>query len=292
MSDHSWSRRDFLKRSALVAGGAVVAPSLITACSKSGGGSSLDDLKDKGTITIGISGEEPYSFRKDGKLTGEAPTVQEAIWHAIGIKNVESKQTEFSGLIPGLNSGHFDVVAAGMAITADRCKKAEFSEPVYCASEALMVKKGNPKNLSDFKSLASSGATLGVFSGAIEGDFAKDAGVSAGKIKTIPNQQAGMLQLTQGRIDAIALTRPSLAWALKQSKYTDQLEVLKGVPPTSCGGAVFRTGSDDLRDAFNEQLKKLKDSGKLMELIKPFGFTEDNKVPEGTTTEKLCKGNG
>ena len=299
MNTDNWSRRDFLKNGALAAGGAIALPSLLTACGSDSGGGALKDLKDKGTITIGISGEEPYAFLDNGKLTGEAPTVQTAIWKAVGIGKVEHKQTEFDGLIPGLNAGHFDVIAAGMFITPDRCKNAKFSEPVYCAPEAYMVPKGNPKNLSDFKSAATADVTVGVFGGAVEGDYLKKSGLSAGNIKTMPNQQAAITQLQQGRIDAVALTSISLKWALSQQpqKVQSKLEVTKGFTPVidgqkilGCGAAVFRDDQDDLRAAFNKQLKKLKDSGELTTMIKKFGFGEETLPPKDATTAKLCKG--
>ena len=246
MPDSQWSRRDFLRRSALLAGGAAIGPTLLSACGSSGGGGALKDLQDKGTITVGIAGEEPYGFLDNGKLTGESPTVQKAIWNALGINTVKAKETEFNGLIPGLKAHHFDAVAAGMFITPDRCKEAIFSDPIYCAPEAFMVQKGNPKNLTDFESVAKSNATLGVFNAAVEADYAKSAGVSGGQIKTMPNQQAAITQLQQGRIDAIALTSISLNWALKHQPQgtQDALEVTKGFFPVvngkkqlGCGGA-------------------------------------------------------
>lgn len=295
---NSWSRRDLLRRSAFLAGGVALGPALLSAC---GGSSttSLESLKKKGTITVGIAGEQPYGFQQNGKLTGEDPTIQKAIWGALGIDTVDAKQTEFDGLIPGLKAHHFDVVAAGMFITPDRCKNAIFSDPVYCAPEAFLVRKGNPKNLTDFPSVADSGATLGVFNAAVESDYAKEAGVDQSKIKTMPNQQSAITQLKQGRIDAIALTSISLNWALQHQSAATQkaLEVTKGFFPTvngkkqlGCGGAVFRPEDTDLRDAFNKQLAKLKKSGKLLELIKPFGFDESTIPPDDVTTKELCKG--
>jgi hypothetical protein len=35
-------------------------------------------------------------------------------------------------------------------------------------------------------------------------------------------------------------------------------------------------------------LKQAKESGELLRLLEPFGFTEDNIAPEGVTTAELC----
>jgi polar amino acid transport system substrate-binding protein len=129
------SRRSFLIQSSMVIGGVVAGPTLLSACTKTSTGttSKLDQVKSAGKITVGIAGEQPYAFLDHGKLTGEDPTVQMAIWKAAGINTVEAKQVSFDALIPGLNAGDFDVVAAGMFINPTRCEQASFSEPVYCA---------------------------------------------------------------------------------------------------------------------------------------------------------------
>jgi polar amino acid transport system substrate-binding protein len=292
------SRRGFLIRSSILTGGLIAGPTLLDACSKAdtGSGSKLDSLKSSGKITVGIAGEEPYDFLDKGKLTGEDPTVQEAIWKAVGIDKVDSKQVSFDALIPGLNAGDFDVISAGMFINPDRCKQAAFSEPMYCAPNAFMVPKGNPDNISDFASVAKAGIKLGVFSGAVEGDYAKRAGVPKSKIITVPDMPTGVTQLAQGRIRAIGLTSITLKWALKQdpsinAEVTEPFTpVVNGKPALGCGAAVFRKGDTDLVDAFNKELKKLKDSGELTKMIEPFGFGPETLPPDNVTTASLCAG--
>ena len=293
------SRRHLLVRGSFVAAGLVAGPALLGACGEkvdTGSGSRLDQLKSAGKITVGIAGEEPYAFLDHGKLTGEDPTVQEAIWKAVGIDKVESKQVSFDALIPGLNANNFDVVAAGMFINPDRCKQAAFSEPMYTAPNAFMVPKGNPDNISDFESVAKAGIKLGVFSGAVEGDYAKRAGVAENKIVTVPDMPTGVTQLQQGRIRAIGLTSITLKWALKQdpsinAEVTEPfVPVVDGKQQIGAGAAVFRKKDTDLVEAFNKELKKLKDSGKLTQLVEPFGFGPETLPPDDLTTAKLCAG--
>jgi len=292
------SRRGFLIRSSIATGGLIAGPALLSACSEAdtGSGSKLDSLKSANKITVGIAGEQPYAFLDHGDLTGEDPTVQKAIWNAIGIDDVEAKQVAFDSLIPGLNAGEFDVIAAGMFINPDRCEEAAFSEPMYCAPNAFMVPTGNPDNISDFESVAAAGIKLGVFSGAVEGDYAEKAGVSGGNIVTVPDMATGVTQLDQGRIQAIALTSITLNWALEQDPDIDAevteafIPVVDGEEVLGCGAAVFRKEDTDLVEAFNEELAKLKESGELTELIEPFGFGPETLPPDDVTTESLCAG--
>jgi polar amino acid transport system substrate-binding protein len=256
------TRRLFLVRSSVVVGGLVVGPTLLNACSKAetGGENRLDQLKSEGRITVGIAGEQPYAFLDHGKLTGEDPTVQKAIWNAVGIEEVTARQVGFDALIPGLNAGDFDVVAAGMFINPERCQQAAFSEPMYCAPNAFLVPPGNPDNLTDFESVAKAGIKLGVFSGAVEGEYATKAGVKKSNLVTVPDMSAGVSQLEQGRIQAIGLTSITLNWAIKQdpgieAEVTEPfIPVIDGEEQLGCGAAVFRKDDTELVDVTTAKL--------------------------------------
>ena len=65
---------------------------------------------------------------------------------------------------------------------------------------------------------------------------------------------------------------------------------IDGKSQIGCGGAVFRKQDNDAREAFNAELAKLNQSGKLLELIQPFGFGPETVPPGDLTTETICKG--
>jgi polar amino acid transport system substrate-binding protein len=294
----NWSRRDFLKRSGVTAG-LLTMPGLVAACGDDeteGGGGLLEQLRSQGSITVGIAGEKPYAYLEGGDLTGMDPSVQKEIWGNLGIDDVRAEQVDFDGLIPGLAARRFDVVAAGMFITPERCGQAAFSDPMYCAPNAFLVPPGNPDDISDFKSVADAGIKLGVLGGAVEGIFAEETGVKSSNIVEMPSLRDGLLQLEQGRVGAFGLTSITLKDVLKENPDTDVeltepfTPVIDGKEQLGCGGAVFRKRDSDLRQAFNEELAKLKESGELLKIIKPFGFGPETTPPEDATTARLCKG--
>jgi polar amino acid transport system substrate-binding protein len=303
MTERRWTRRNFLERSALLAalaaGGGTLAGCTSTDEGGDGGdggdgGNALRQLKSQGYITVGFAGEAPYAFKEGGDLTGEAPAVHRAIWKANGIDEVRGVQVDFGQLIPGLNAGRFNAVAAGMFILPERCRQAAFSEPVYCAPSAFLVESGNPDDLTDFQSVADAGITLAVLPGAVEGIYAKKSGVADNKIIEVASQRDGLSALEAGRAGAFALTSISLNNIADDNPDAD-IEVTEPFTPVidgkeqhGCGGAVFRRRDDDLRKAFNKELAKLKKSGELLELIKPFGFGKETVPADDLTTERLC----
>ncbi|TXS16137.1 ectoine/hydroxyectoine ABC transporter substrate-binding protein EhuB [Streptomyces sp. ms191] len=296
-------RRGFLTGTALL-GGAALTPAFLTACSRTqvGTGAPADDggllasLKEQGFVRVGFAGEAPYGFQEGGKLSGEAPTLHGEIFSALGIPELRPTLTEFGALIPGLLAGRFDVVSAGMAITPERCAKVIFSEPEFVSPTALMVRRGNPKGLTDLASCAAKGATVGVLTAAVETSYAEAAGVPDGSVKTLAKQQDGLDAVLAGRIDAFVLTGISLRW-LARTNAGAAIEVLDpfvpvvdGVRQFSPGGAVFRPGAKALRDAFDRELTKITaDRARYVGLIGRFGFTEREVPPRDLRTAELCR---
>lgn len=292
------TRRDFLRTAALLAG----AVPLAAACSSTNpqqeqsGGGTLDKAKQQGFIQVGFANESPYGFMdKNGKLTGEAPELARVIFKELGIPQVKGVQVDFGGLIGGLQARRYDTIAAGMFITPERCKAAAFADPDYIAKNAFMVKQGNPKGITSFEGAAKSGAKLGVLVGAVENDYAKAAGVKKGNVKTFSDQADAYEGLTGGRIDAIALTRISLADLLsKHSGAPYEITppftpLLNGKPQLGAGAFAFRPADTDLLKAFNGKLAELKKSNRLLPIIQPFGFSAA-ELPGNHTAAEFCKG--
>ncbi|MEU3598489.1 ectoine/hydroxyectoine ABC transporter substrate-binding protein EhuB [Streptomyces sp. NPDC006798] len=241
------------------------------------GGSLLEQLRAKGTVRLGIAGEQPYGYiGRNGEMTGSAPAIARRIFRELGVEEVQPFPTEFGSLITGLNALQFDVVGAGMFITPARCDQVLFSDPEYQMLTGFLVAKGNPKKLRTFADVAGSGARFATGVGYAEIDYAKEAGVK--KIVTLPDQLAGLLAVEQGRVDVFAGTAVAVrnvAKGSRRAEITPEVTPYRdGKPVVDVGGFAFRTPETRLRDAFNRELHKLRRSGELLELMRPFGFRE------------------
>ncbi|WP_372698912.1 ectoine/hydroxyectoine ABC transporter substrate-binding protein EhuB [Arthrobacter sp. JSM 101049] len=305
--------RTFRRR--LLASGAVLASlSLaLTGCGGStttegadGGNSSvaageghLQSLKDKGSITVAIAGEAPYSYEKDGKATGATIALAKKIYGGMGIDDVNTVLVDWNSLIPGLTAGRFDAVSAGMSILPDRCANADFADPAIMYTTALMVQKGNPKGLTDLDSVkkkedGGEDIKLAVLAGGIEAGYADSLGL---KVQSVPDAQTGMDTVNNGRADAFAMTAISLNFMADQNpdsnvEVTDAfVQDIDGTPQIGAGTAVFAQGDDELREAYNEGLAKITESEQsYLDVVGEYGFTAENLPPKDLTTEELCKG--
>ncbi|MFF6999335.1 ectoine/hydroxyectoine ABC transporter substrate-binding protein EhuB [Streptomyces sp. NPDC008313] len=281
--------------SALGAVGALGAAgcSRVATASDTEGGELLDRLRAQGVARLGIAGEIPFGYiDKDGELTGEAPELAKVIFKRLGVDRVQAVPTEFGSLIPGLNSQQFDVVSAGMYINPERCEQVIFSDPDYQMLDAFIVRKGNPKNLRNYEDVVKAKAKFATGTGYAEIQYAVDAGYKQSDILIVPDQVAGLNAVEAGRADVFAGTALTAREVVKKSRKAEATEpfapIVDGEKHVDGGGFAFRPNETNLRDGFNRELRKMKDSGELFRILRPFGFTENEMTD--MTAKELCRG--
>lgn len=253
---------------------------------------SLADARERGSLRASFVNEVPFGYiGRDGQPTGEAPEIARAILARIGIDRLEGRLTEWPSLIPGLDAGRWDVIAAGMYITPERCEQVLFTEPTYRIGQAFLVEAGNPHDLHSYEDVrADSGVTLGIMEGAVERGYAERAGIPERQIETIPTQEEMLAAVQAGRVDAVALSELSIAEMAEQGG--DEVEMVEdfATPDYAMGYGAFAFRKDDraLRDAFNDELTAFIGSDEHLELVERFGFGDDN-LPD-LDREALCAG--
>ena len=248
-------------------------------------GTTLERLRADGVARVGIAGERPYAYvGTDGTVTGEAPTVARAVLSGLGVGGLEAVQVPFSRLVDGLLAGQFDVVAAGLTVTPARCARVAFSRPDFVAPLAFLVAAGNPYGIRTFDGVRRAGVPVGVLDGSAEQEYAAAAGVDPALVRTYDAQSTLFRAVSGGEVPAGALTRISLLDELSRNPGTP-VQVTPGVAVAvdadgrrvfPSGAFAFRPEDTDLRTAFDAGLADLQASGRWLEIVRPFGFSEEN----------------
>ncbi|SCW89806.1 polar amino acid transport system substrate-binding protein [Rhizobium mongolense subsp. loessense] len=249
----------------------------------------VEQLKEQGFARIAIANEPPFtSVGADGKVSGAAPDVARVIFERLGVKEVVASISEYGAMIPGLQAGRHDAITAGLFMKPERCAAVAYSEPMLCDAEAFAVKKGNPLKLKSYKDIADNAdAKIGAPGGGTEEKLALEAGVPRDRVIVVPDGQSGIKMLQDGRIDAYSL--PVLSIHDLMAKANDaNLETVAPVvgAPVYCDGAAFRKQDVALRDAYDVELKKMKESGEFAKIVEPYGFSAAAAM--STSREKLC----
>lgn len=287
------SRREFVRVGSLAVASLSLGP-LLAACQSSTDSTTLEQARRQGFIRVGFANEVPYGYLSDsGKPTGAAPEVAAEVMRRLGVPALDGVVVSFGSLITGLREERFDVIAAGMFITPERCQEVLFSDPVFCVSQAFVVGVGNPFGIRRYEDVAGNpDLRLGVLTGGVEETQAAESGIPAGQIDRFDDPEDLIQALRAGRITAGAVTTVS-AEHLALASDLSGLEVTEGFAyrgELGCGAFAFRKSDGALRDDFDQVLREIRSSGRLTEIAGQFGFASAAPAAEGLSAEELCAG--
>lgn len=223
------------------------------------------ELKQKGTLTIGLEGTfAPYSYRKDGKLTGFEVELGKDIAKQMGLK-AKFVPTKWDGLIEGVNTGKYDIVLNNVTVTKERQAKFGFSTPYIYSHFALISKKGSGLNtLKDIK-----GVKIASGTGTDNSVVAKKFGA-----KVVPSSEfsTSLNMVRQGRVKG-TINSMSAWYAYKKDgknvKGLQAKDVSKDEKPAKIS-ALMAKKNTDLKKDVNKALKQLRNDGTLTKLSKKY----------------------
>ena len=122
---------------------------------------------------------------------------------------------QFSGLVPALQAGTYDFLAAAMTVTRERADNMLFTEGYVDTDYQFVVKKDTPdiKSLDDLK-----GKTISVNKGSIYDQWARDRADKMGwTVESYGTTTDAVQAVISARAYAILLGNTAAAWAVKNN---------------------------------------------------------------------------
>jgi len=255
----------------------ISASAILAACGKETSGSAenaLDEVKNRGELIIGTTGDyRPFSYLDEGnELTGYDVDWAKAIADKMGVE-AKFETGEFSGLIPGLSQGRFDVVMSSVHINDERKKSVDFSDAYAMDGAVAIIKKGE-KSLDGPEDI--SGLTVGVNSGSNWEELVQSIG-GYKEMKTYPGPTESISDLLNDRIDVVVMGEAAAGSYILNSPDGDKIEI-SGEPlnqgESSIISIAIKKDSPELTEALNEAISEVKEDGTYDELAqKYFGMT-------------------
>ena len=131
---------------------------------EAGAKSTYETAKENGYITFATEGTyAPYSFHDESdKLTGFDIEVAEAIADKLGLE-AKFTETQWDGIIAGLDAGKYDAIANQVSITDERKEKYLFSDPYTYVYGVVIVNEDN-SDINSFEELKGKDVALTVTS--------------------------------------------------------------------------------------------------------------------------------
>ena len=284
--------RRALRLGATVAAGTGIGLLLATAAVAE---TTLEQVKRTDRIAVGVANEEPYGYiDENGRLTGESPTVAREILRRIDEDiRMEGESMDWGDLIPAVQNGRTDMIAAGMFITPARCEQVAFTNPTYVVGEAFLVQEGNPLGISDYHSISNdANAKVALIAGTVEYNYAMHSGIPAERALLYRDFTQAANALDRGEVDAVGLTSLTARSLARQMDEAD-LEatrqfypVINGEEQKGYGAFAFRKEDQAIVEAFNRELEDFIGSDEHWRLVERFGFAPDME-PDRTAAD-LC----
>lgn len=250
----------------------------------------MDRIKEGKSIRIGFATEVPFAYPgTSGDPEGFVNVYAINLLNKMGYTNIEPVQTDWAGLIPGLQANRFDMITGGMYILKQRCESVMFSEPMAEVSDVFIVPKGNPKGIENYADLASKGGVMAVCPGCNTIADGKAAGVNADNILALPQMEDMLAAVTSGRADVAAGPYFTMQNFMENSQGTVDVTDQAKMPESSknWSSIVFRKDDADFVDAFNEAQKSYLGSPEMLEAVASYGYTEAH-IPS-RSAEWICE---
>jgi polar amino acid transport system substrate-binding protein len=127
----------------------------------------LQDVLNTGTLRVGVTLFAPWAARAaDGELVGFEVDVAKQLAADMGVKPLLLAY-ELDRLVPALEAGEIDIIAAGMTITPERALHVNFSQPYAESGVALATHLERTANVTNVGALDNEEYTIAAVEGSV-----------------------------------------------------------------------------------------------------------------------------
>ena len=221
-------------------------------------------------VTIGTSADfPPFEYLDDdGNIIGFDIDMTKAILEDLGY-TVEVKDITFDSLIPSLQTGKIDVIAAAMTITDKREEQVDFTEPYYEADQSVLVinsstiELNNTIDLQNYTVGSQTGSTGAAW---VEEHLVYNGTMDDQNFSRYDTYTLAVLDLINGNIDAVVLDKP-VAEAFMENK---DVKIIKTIITGESYGLAVQSGDTTLLEELNDGLATLMDTEEWTTLIETY----------------------
>lgn len=222
---------------------------------------SLEDVKKSGKLSIATSPDfPPFESLEGDKVVGIEIDILEMIAEKLGVE-LEINQMDFDSVLPGIQSGKFNIGVSGITVTEDRKANADFTDPYFLAAQAIIVMNG-----SDIKSKADlEGKKVSVQTGTTAEEYCMKNGYDVSAFQA--NNDA-LSALTSGKVDAwVVDNQTGIAMSADTNGKTVVLDEAMTTEPYSFA---FKKGSTSLVNEINGYIQGWLKDGTIEKIFEKY----------------------
>lgn len=230
----------------------------LAACGDDGGSSADGELEASYTVVTDTS-YVPFEFQEDGELVGFDIDIINAIADEAGFE-INLENSNFDGIIPGLQTGTYDIGIAAMGITDDRKESIDFSDPYYRAGMITAVLSDNT-DINSIDDLA--GKTVATRMGSTSQIYLEE-NVPDAELQTFDELPLMYQAVENGRADATLYDVPNVAYYIETQG--ESMKIVGEEVEAVDFGIGFTKGNEVLVEAVNEALATMQENGTYDEI--------------------------
>lgn len=238
---------------------------------------------ENGTLVLATSATaKPFSYFYNGKVTGFEIELAAGFCREYGY-GLDIQTVDFSGILPGLKSGKFDIGSDVISITEERKQSVHFSDPYYQAKELLVVRAKTPEvsPAGEFTCIADfnrEDVTLGIVTG-MSYDMLYAEFLPKAKVQYYNSTPDLLNAIKTGQVAGAISDGPLARYMVAHNEGLAILDEPVG-EPLSEGFAVARTEfGHKIRDELSEFIVRMKNDGSMEEILALWnGSDEEHQV--------------
>ena len=221
--------------------------------------STIEQVLKRGVLRVGFSTFVPWAMKdKTGKLVGFEIDVATRLAKDMGVK-AEFVPTKWSGIIPALLTGKFDVIIGGMGILPQRNLKVNFTNPYYFTGMSMVANRAKAAELKSLDGFNKPEVTVAVRMGTTAHQAAQKYLPNA-ELKLFDDESQTIQELLNGRVHAVVASAPLPAFTAL--KYPDKLFLpLNDEFTKEPIGFAVRKGDVDTLNFFNNWILVVRSEG-------------------------------
>lgn len=225
--------------------------------------SAVEQVIQRGTLRVGMSTFVPWAMKdKTGQFIGFEIDVATRLAKDMGVK-VEFVPTKWSGIIPALLTGKFDVIIGGMGILPSRNLKVNFTNPYDFTGMSMVASKQMAEGMMGLEAFNKPGVTIAAVLGST-GVTATKRYLPEAEIRMFDDETKAYQEVLNGRVHAMVGSAPKPAF--QAIKFPDKLFLpLEGTFTREPIGFAVRKGDVDTLNFFNNWIGYVTAEGWLKE---------------------------
>ena len=223
----------------------------------------IEKIQKEGVIRVGMSTFVPWAMKdKQDNLIGFEIDVAKKLAQDMGVK-IEFVPTAWSGIIPALLTGKFDVIIGGMGITQERNLKVNFTIPYEYSGMSMVAHKEKAKGFSSLADFDKKEVAIAVRMGTTAEQAARKY-IPNAELKLFENETQALQELNLGRVHAVVSSAPMPVF--HALKHPDKLFIpLRENFTWEPIGFALRKGDHDALNFFNNWILSMQAQGFLKE---------------------------